>query len=92
MPLYAAVDLGSTLPYAYATSRAVSCLAARQRAAMTRWALLAGVTFLLPDLSLVLTAGRLPTFAYAVLATVLVVAAGTALIDGRRRLQALRAA
>lgn len=90
VPLYAAVDLGSTLPYAYATSRAVQAFAARQRSTARRWALLASVAFVLPDLTLVLTAGRLPTFAYAVLATVLVTAAATAVIDGRRRLLAVR--
>lgn len=88
--LYAAVELGSSTPYALGASRTVRNLAARRPARAARWGALAVVCFLLPDLTIVLSGRGLPWWTFALLGTVAAGGAAMALRDGRRRLGRLR--
>ncbi len=68
--LYAAVDLGSTVPYAIGAARTVGAMVDGDRGAALRWGLLAAVAFVAPDVTIVLTSDQMPWTIYVVLALV----------------------
>ncbi len=88
--LYAAVELGSTVPYAVGVSRTVLAFTERRLDAATRWGALATVCFLLPELAVVLDAHQLPLWVYLLMGSVLVAGGSWAVIDVRRRVMVAR--
>lgn len=89
--LYAAVDLGSTVPYAIGSARAVGALVDGERGRAVRWGLLTATSYVLPDLTIVLTTRRVPLSTYLVLAVVLSTAGSLAVTRIRREVRSSRA-
>lgn len=89
--VYAAVDLGSSLPYAIASARTLGALADRRFSAAAAWGSLTIVSFVTPD-AYILAAGRaLPWGTYVVVGVVACTAAGLAVRSGRAQLADRRA-
>lgn len=74
--VYGAVDLALAWPYAMASARLVTSLVDRQIAAARKWAAVTAVTFIVPDVYLVLSGHRKP---HVVSLTIVVVATAMAL-------------
>jgi len=74
--VYGAIDVVSSVPYGLATARVVENLIDRDRVTALRWGVVAAVTFVLPDLYIVIAGRHMPVVVYVVLA-LLVVLLGT---------------
>ena len=72
---FVAVEVGSSIPYAIATSKAIGALVDKRKRHAVRWGLLAAVVFPLPELYVGLSGHGMPKYVYAVLVG-LVVALG----------------
>lgn len=89
---YAMVDLGSSLPYAIASSRTLGALVDQRFRHAAAWSVLTVACFIAPD-TYILTAGRaLPWGTYVVVGSVAAMAATLAVRSGRAQLAERRAA
>jgi hypothetical protein len=78
---YGAVDLAVSYPYALATAGVVTNLLDGRRAAARRCGVWSAVTFVTPDLYLLLAGHGKPTTVYVVVVAVAVLLAGSALVS-----------
>jgi hypothetical protein len=89
--VYLTLDVASSWPYAVATARLVTSVIDHKFDRARLWAILAAITFLLPDLYILVAARNVPTEVYAIVISIVslltLIAAGSLYIkirNGRR--------
>ena len=93
--VYLALDVTSSWPNAVATARLVTSVIDRKFDRARLWAILAAITFLLPDLYILVAARHVPTEVYAIIISIVsllaLIAAGSLYIKIRNGRKARKA-
>ena len=69
--IYLVLDVTSSWPYAVATARLVTSVIDREFSRARSWGVLAAVTFLIPDLYILVVARHVPTEVYAIIIAII---------------------
>lgn len=86
--VYAAIDLGTSIPYAIASARTIGALLDSRTTAALRWGALAVGAYIAPDLYILFFGRGLPWKVYAAVGTVALAGAYLAVRTGRQRVRA----